>query len=287
LSDERALRPRPYWHVDAKWIVGLLLTLVLALTLLAFSLWQVTAEKPAVDTLSMLLAMSFSRNGLDDEGEIAEFRRMLQDDPDGEVRPFPQLAITVREEDLVDRTPRELRLWIFRQLAEPIYRGGAEGLGELATDAETQAAIGQGIGIASVFSRQTHDQLQRVLTVLALVSAALLIPLIYFSYRFGRLGSPGCVLFVSAIPGAVLFGFLGWIFNPPPPEVGAEPSLTGMIGSVASTLLPPIARLSAQVFLAALAIGALLLVLSMVGGLAFRRRKDSTSAEVPAPSSPT
>jgi len=76
MSGERRRKPRPYWHVDAKWIAGLLLLSVLGLGQLLFNLAQVTAERPAVETVSKVLALSFSPKGLDDETEIAQFGRI-------------------------------------------------------------------------------------------------------------------------------------------------------------------------------------------------------------------
>ncbi|HET7010375.1 MAG TPA: hypothetical protein VFI11_06335 [Anaerolineales bacterium] len=276
MKTDTSPRPRPYWHVDAKWITGLLLSLVLALTLLTFALVRVTAERPAVDALTMLLAVSFSQNGLDDETEIAEMRRMLEADADGEIQPMPDLAITVRVADLAERTPREIRLAFFRKMAEPLY-GGEAAINELAADSETREAMARG-GVLSVLSSKTHELLQRALTVLGILSAVLALALIYFSYRFGRLASPGCVLFVAALPGAALFGFLGWAFNPPGPSAGPDSDMTGMLSSLASNVLPPLAQIAAWVFLAAMALGILLIFLSIVGGLVSRRRRASAPA---------
>ncbi len=74
MSGQRASKQRPYWHVDAKWIAGLLLFFVLSAGLLVFNLVQITAEGPAVEMVSTAMALAFSQKGLDDETEIAEFR---------------------------------------------------------------------------------------------------------------------------------------------------------------------------------------------------------------------
>src|SRR3990172_3082118 len=137
MASESSPRPRPYWHVDVKWIAGLLLTFVLGLTLVAFSLVQVTAEKAAVDTLSMAMAVILSGKGLDDETEIAEMRLRLAASPNGEIQPLPGLTLTIREENIAGMTGRQARLFFSRKITEPIYRQGGEGLAELASDAET------------------------------------------------------------------------------------------------------------------------------------------------------
>jgi len=279
MAPEPAPRPRPYWHVDAKWISGLLLTFVLGLTLVVYGLVQVTAEKPAVDTLSMAMAVSLSGKGLDDETEIAEMRLRLAASPTGEIQPFPGLTLTIREEDFAGMTGRQARLSFFRKLAEPIYRQGGEGLAELASDAETRAAVSQGVGVASFLSLKTHLLLQRAFTILLIVCVALALPLIYFSFRFGRLASPGCVLVVASLPGAALLAFFGWAFRPPPATPSPEAGMTERLGALAAEIVPPLAQLLARTFLYALAFGVVLIFLSLVGALVFHRRRPAQDSQ--------
>src|SRR5688572_13330556 len=99
---EHPLKPRPYWHVDAKWITGLLLAFVLGLTLLVYTLVQITAEDPAVDTLSMTMALLFSPQGLDDETEIAQFRQQLSANSEASLQPILGLQITIQATDIAN-----------------------------------------------------------------------------------------------------------------------------------------------------------------------------------------
>jgi len=206
--------------------------------------------------MSMTMALMFSRQGLDDETEIAEFRQRLQSAPGGILQPLPGLRITVREADIAGLAPREAGLYLFRQLAEPFYRGGPEAMAALADDSEMQKAIAGGGGLLGIFSAQTHRALQSASTILALISLALLPFLIFFSYRFGRLGSPGCVLFVASLPGALIFAFLARAAQPlPTPPAGEEAGLSGMAGYLASNLLPPLAGIFSRNYLIVLGIG--------------------------------
>jgi hypothetical protein len=75
-------RPRPYWHVDAKWVVGLLLLGVLSLTLLVYNLVQVTDEEPAVDALSLALALVLSPEGIDDPQSVELILEQIRSSPD-------------------------------------------------------------------------------------------------------------------------------------------------------------------------------------------------------------
>ena len=150
-------------------------------------------------------------------------------------------------------------------------------MAELAGDAETRAAVSQGVGVASFFSLKTHLLLQRAFTILAVASLALALPLIYFSYRFGRLASPGCVLIVASLPGAALLAFFGWAFRPPPAAPSPEGGMSDRLGALVVEVVPPLAQLLARTFLYALAFGLLLMMLSFVGALIFRRRRPPSS----------
>ena len=63
-------------------------------------------------------------------------RQKIAESPNDTWQPIPSLNIVVREQDIAGLTPREARLWLFRQLAEPLYYEGPQGLASLATDPE-------------------------------------------------------------------------------------------------------------------------------------------------------
>jgi hypothetical protein len=272
-------KPRPYWHVDAKWVTGLLLTWVLGLALLVFTLVQITAEDSAVDTLSLTMALLFSPRGLDDETEITRFRQQLNTNPQAPIEPIPGLRITLQAADIANLSPRQVRLYVFRQLAEPFYQQGPEGLAALANTPDMQAGLGQGVGPFSVFTLETHQTLQRVLGLLVVICLGLLIPLILFSFRWGRLGSPGCVLFMAGLPGAILFTFVASALQPvaTPPQ---SEEMGDMAGYLAANVLPPLVSIASRNHLVAIASGLGLMVLAVLGGLLLRgtRTKQSSSS---------
>jgi hypothetical protein len=103
-------------------------------------------------------------------------------------------------------------LWFFQQWTEPLYYDGPQGLASLITDPEMQKGLEGGVGPLGFISAATHSKLQGVFAASGLVSLFFLGLLIFFSYRFGRLGSSGCVIFLATIPGLVfLSGVRGWI----------------------------------------------------------------------------
>jgi hypothetical protein len=276
MDTDSAPNPRPYWHVDAKWITGLLLTFVLSLTLLVFNLSQVTQEKSAIDTVSTSLALVFSRQGLDDEQGIEDILKQLQASPDDQIQPIPGLRIFIREQDIANLSPREMRLYFFRQLAEPLYRQGPQGVMALAQDPEMQKGIAEGMGLLGFFTLETHQKLQRVLMILGIASFLLLLLLVLFSYKFGRIGSPGCVLLAASLPGALLFTFASQAVQPVSTPPGDEAGMSGMISYLVANLLPPLLQIIARNYQLALALGLGLMILSILGGLIWRLARRAT-----------
>ncbi len=188
--------------MDAKWIVGLALVALLSVSLVIRGSEQLTAPPRAVDTLTLGIALYFSPSGLDDPVDLATLRSAVAAAPGHTLRPLKGLNITVSESDL-QGTPREVRLRLFRQLAEALYERGPEGLASLATDPQTENSLSH-LGPLGLFTRNTHDLLLRILAILAMALLILFALLVVFSHRFGRLLSPGIVLLVAAGPLALL-----------------------------------------------------------------------------------
>jgi hypothetical protein len=287
-------KPRPYWHVDAKWIAGLLLVFTLSAGLLLYGLVAVTSEPVAVRLLSVLLASAFSPAGLDAEGDLREMTEMLAASPDGSIQPIPGLRIVIHAEDIEGLSPREARIFFFRQMAEPLYRGGAEGLADLANNPEMKQSIVEGAGLMELFSQRTHDRLRELILIPLALSLLLGSFLVAFSYRFGRLFSPGCALFVAVAPCAAVSAFLTMVINNPPPpnpNPAGEPGMGSALSAAAANAMPEVIPALMKIYrpIVLLAVG--LMVLAIAGGMLDRvsrsRRADPGDDERLAEIPPT
>jgi hypothetical protein len=277
-------KARPYWHVDAKWITGILLLFLLNLTFVIFILVQVTAPKRGIDLLTILIASSFSREGLDQEADLDIMHQKIAESPNGAWQPIPSLNIVVRENDIDGLTPREMRLWFFRQLAEPLYYKGPQGLASLAPDpAMGKNMVEGGIGPFSFISAETHNKLQKIFYGMASSSLVLMGLLVFFSHRFGRLGSPGCVLLLATLPGLIAFSALrGWLEQgvekaSQPTEMTAIALYTQLINRLAAEALPEIVQMAIQMYLILSLLGIALIFLALLGSLFLRKRKNKSS----------
>ncbi|MFH1218738.1 MAG: hypothetical protein V1679_02770 [Candidatus Peregrinibacteria bacterium] len=148
--------PRPYWHVDAKWIAGLILTLTLTLTLISYNLNQVTEEKIITETIS------------------SGIQALMES----------------------ETPPKEEEIALLNTLTTSLYEKGPQALDELEVDDETKTQLAPLITVTGG-AKAINEITKTLTTVLAIISGVFLILLVLFSKRFGRLGSPGIVLFAS------------------------------------------------------------------------------------------
>ena len=282
MDTSRERKPRPYWHVDAKWITGILLLIALNVTLLALILVLATAPEQGITLLTTTLASSYSAQGggLDETGDIEIVKHKIAESPDGEWQPIPGMRIVVRVEDIAGMTPREMRLWFFRQMAEPIYYDGADGLASLMTDPDMQSELEGGVGPLGIISAETHGNLKTALAVSGLISLVLLGLLVFFSHRIGRVGSPGCIVLLAAVPGLVLLsGALGWLeHSAQPPAAGGEETFITHYTQLAVDVLPGVVNQAIQIFLALTVLGAALMLVALVGAIFLRGRRDKEPA---------
>jgi len=269
-------KPRPYWHVDAKWFSGICLLFLASFTFLIYILWKVSARPTGTTLLTTLLASSFSyqNGGLDADGDIKVMRAFIDASPNGEWQPNPGLQITVHAEDIEGMMPREVRMWFFRQIAEPLYDEGAQGLVGIVTDPEMQKGMQESVRPLGFVSAEMHGRLWNVLVVSGVVSLAFLVLLIFFSYRFGRIGSPGGVIFLAAVPGLLFWGALrGWLDRAAQNPPASEQEAIKLYTQLAVDVLPIIVQKALQVYTILFLIALGLIVIALIGTVFMRERK--------------
>lgn len=195
-------KPRPYWHVDAKWVCGILLLVLMACSLFLYSVYRLNDEQngPTVTALligSLLIRGDVQQSKADARKEIAK--------QGGAIRPFPTFpSVVITEKDL-ELPPADIKLKIFKPLADSIYNEGIEGTAArfAKTPEEKQKFINDAF-LFRLFTKDTHESLRSLLTVLMLVAGLLFLAVMYFSAGWGRLANPGLLLVAASLPGSFL-----------------------------------------------------------------------------------
>ncbi len=264
------MQSRPYWHVDIKWVCGILSFLALGVALLMFNLSTLTAKERALNISTTLVAGLFSKEGLDDEKGLEEFRQKIQNLPGDTVSPIPQFPqVKISKQDVVTLSARELRLKLFRQITEPIYDYGPAGAAaKFTTDVNEQKEFTKNASLLGVFTKKTHQTLHRIFVITAVAAVLFLVTTIYFSAGWGRLVSPGTILLVVSPVGAIA----GLLLSHPPKDGDAP------LGALPPNVANEIGSSLSHSYMIAAVLGILLLLAALIGKLVQKFvRKDTTT----------
>ncbi len=235
--------PRPYWHVDAKWICGLLFAVALTSTLVLTALWRLTSEAIAIPVATQVVASLFSPAGLDDPSDIETLKAQAASQPGDIIHPLPGQSASLTKQELTSLSPRELRLKIFRQVVEPYYVEGVDTVAAKAPTPAEQAKIKRDATLLTPLNRQTHTYLGGFITGAVIITMLLLAGLVFFSWRWGRLANAGLIgLLVSGPPTLFLLAVSSSASRDGGPVRQLTPELTHQ---VASSLLVPYAWVAA------------------------------------------
>jgi hypothetical protein len=274
-----AHKPRPYWHVDAKWVCAILLGAALAVTLPVAAAHRLTAREHATELLAYTMAGLTSPNGIDDAEGLDEVKERVKKKGSETVK-IAGLEVVFTAKDFETLSPRELRLKVFSAFAERLYDQGARRLAE--AQGLDKAAVDKAVKDASMlnlFSQETHKRVGTILVWLVLLDLLLLAALVFFSNRFGRLVSPGLVMLLVGLP-----GLLFWAIASQNPEVAGaarseDPeSNLAALNLFASYVGPLIVPHFAAAYLFVLRTGLLLLGLAITGRIVYSVIKHRTKA---------
>jgi hypothetical protein len=243
---------RPYWHVDAKWICGILLVFVLSICLGLLALVRITDANRAPTIGALIVGAGFIRGT---EVDTEEARAALAEHG-GVIHPLPNVpSITITEADL-QLTPGQIALKVFKPITESIYNDGIDATAEkFASTPEQKEKFKKDAFLFKLFTKSTHNTLQKFFLIFAVLSLILALGVVYFSARWGRLANLGALLLLVSLPGTLLSLFLKH-----PPKDGS-----GGFGSVTPELTSQIGQAVGSAYVKVTLLGVLLLLAALVG----------------------
>lgn len=186
---------------DSKWLSAILAAVCLAGALVCQAGAALTDEKPGVDVIAHVFSLITSPKGIDDQTDIDGLRTLLSTKGGEEVKPFPGMDIRVKASDIDGMTPREVRLFLFRQIGEPLWQSGEDGLARVFDDENVRAELkGQGIGVFRYFTRATRDRLNGWAMTMFFLASVFFFATIMASRGFGRLVTPALAFAAASVP---------------------------------------------------------------------------------------
>ncbi len=292
------------WRIDAKWLFGLICLATIIVAGALYSASKFTERDAATGIFSSIL-ISLAK---DDEGAegFEEFQALAAASPDEDFT-IEGVSLPVKGRELIGLSYDEAVELIAGRLAEILYTDGPEavepfftpasgagseeapaGEGEESSAGESEEApAGEGdelsLGPLGLLTQDSHDRVARIFRYSLIPILILALLLVFFSRRFGRLGSLGVVLTVGAAPLAALW------FTVKQATQNADPD--GVEGALAEALAP-IAGDVSSAFLRLLVLGVALVLAAVAGNIGFalwhRSRPTPTPGddETPPPDEP-
>ena len=259
-------KPRPYWHVDLKWIFGLLLLAVTGWWLLLLVAYRITAPSTGVALTTNLLSYIFSRGDLDNPAGVSELRAKIAQTPTGSLQPIPGFPVTITLHDVDTLSPRDLRLKIFGQIASPLYYKGVEGYAkEITNDPAQQKKFENDATLLNLVTQDRHAAIGKLAVMTGIVAFVLLAGMVYFSAGFGRFVAPAFVLLALGLPGSLIFtGLRAWSTQPAAASAQQSESVGAIVDATKGSLTPALAS-AQKIYLVALATAVVLLLAAIIG----------------------
>ena len=265
---------RPYWHVDLKWLFGLLGIMAAGLFLTVLVLFMAISKTNGPELLTHVIAYNFSRDGIDQPISEAERAKVKTEG----IELLPGAKIVLSDEDL-QLPSRELRLKIFRQMAEPFYTQGVEGLADTyAKTPEQREKFIKDAYLLDLITADRHNQLGVLLAAIGLVLALIVGLVVFFSAGWGRLATPGVILIAATLVPSMLWGLLTIAAASPGPAPNQAENYLDML-SASKGALVPLLRVGTVVNLSGLLIGLLLLIAGLVARKVSHSRANTALAK--------
>lgn len=247
---------RPNWQVDLKWLAGLACLVCILLASTAYSFSKLTEEEPATGIFTGIVA-TFAMEGSEPE-DFAEIQAQAAANPDDDFT-IGDITLPVKGREVAGLSYDEAVDLVIGRIAETLYAEGPDAVEQYFADSSDPDSEDEfDLGPFGILTRDTHDSVRPfviVFTVIALVLSALLV---FFSRRFGRLGSPGVVLAVGTAPFALLWFAI---------KEGTKVTDGEGVGSALAQALSPTAGEADGDFLRLFVLGLVLIFAAMIGHL--------------------
>jgi hypothetical protein len=276
------------WRIDAKWLFGFICLAAIIVAAVLYSASKLTERDAATSIFSSIL-ISIAK---DDDGaeEFEEFQALAVASPDEDFT-IEGATLPIKGRELIGLSYDEAVELVVGRIAEILYTDGPESVEQFFTSApdagSEEAPAGEGeevsLGPLGLLTQNSHDTVGRIFRFSLIPILVLAVLLVFFSRRFGRLGSPGVILTVGAAP----FAALWFIVRQATKNAGPD----GIEGALAEALAPMAGDVSTA-FLRLLVLGVTLVLAAVAGHIGyalwhrFRPTPTPGEEETPPPDEP-
>ena len=264
-------------RIDAKWLFGLICLSAIVVAAVLYSASKLT-ERDVATGISSGVMITFAKDGEGSE-EFGEIQAQAAASPDEEFT-IEGITLPVKGSEIAGLSYDEAVDLVVGRIAQTLYTDGPDAVEPFFNDTSVadseEASRGEGdefsLGPFALLTQDTHDIIRRIFTFSLISVLVLAVPLVFFSRRFGRLGSPGVILAVGAAPFALL-----WLIAKQATKSAGQDGAGGALAGAIS----PMAEDVSTTFLWLLVLGVALFLAAMAGNIGFAVWRRARSTEAP------
>lgn len=226
---ELSHKERPNWYVDLKWVFSLLFILFFVSGLLIFNFSQIVSRRNVVDQMTANIQYSLQEK-LNDFFQLAnqflktnenyvkiilseaktELDKLAQDTEktakdieqgNGEkIQPIKGLNFSI-EKNQIDKYSKQIESAIYKEIASSLQNIQDKGLTNVTDREKWEHELVNKINFPKIYSEKLHRKYIIISSILFFISFLLFLSVIYFSYKWGRIFTPGLLILLTSIPG--------------------------------------------------------------------------------------
>lgn len=226
---ELSKKQRPNWFVDLKWVFSLLFILFFVSGLLIFNFSQIVSRKNVVDQMTANIQYSLQEK-LNDFFQLAnqflktnenyvkiilseaktELDKLAQDSEkasqeiehgNGEkIQPIKGLSFSI-DKNQIDKYSKQIETAIYKEIASSLQNIQDKGLTNAADREQWQKELTEKINFPKIYSAELHRKYIIISSLLFFISFILFFGAVFFSFKWGRIFTPGLLILITSIPG--------------------------------------------------------------------------------------
>jgi hypothetical protein len=210
----------------------------ISISILLSVFFKITEEKYAKETLTTVIATSFSQKGIDDETEIIELKKEMDILNVDSLEPIEGLSLTINRRDIEELSPRDLRLKFFSKISDILYYQDDEEMEKIVTDPKMRENI-KDAGFITLISKEGHKKLEEWFLYAILVVILSGSGVYTMNKGLSRFTMPAKAAIFASIPGLIIIlGIKLFISSESGVSLSDDNNFTQIFANIVKNALP-------------------------------------------------
>lgn len=225
-------KERPSWYTDLKWVSSLLFIIFFVSALLLYNFSQVVSKKNVVDQMTtniqtslqkelsdffqlanqilatnenyVKIILSEAKNELDKLAQTSEQAANEAIQNGEKIQPIKGIDFSI-DKNQIDKYSKQIETAIYKEIASSLQEIQDKGLTNATDREQWQKELTEKINFPKIYSKDLHRKYVLISALLFFVSFILFISAIFFSFKWGRVLTPGLLILLTSIPGFYIF----------------------------------------------------------------------------------